>query len=422
MALNSKPIILYDNMFGLAAFAGQLSAIDTDSDNKYDIDNVKDLRTYTFWKGANNNHPKYISIDLNIIENAGLEDAVVSEWTFFGAGSRSNADANTGSWSILHAPAGVNEAGAFSKLYAVDETKDYNLSVYSRVTAYSSGQFQVYIRFFADLAGTNLISANAFVSKSAVDDGFTNDARLYGPNGAIAFPQGTKAINITVYSIEFGNYTAYLDDIVFYPLTDVSALGIVNHNLGTGKVDMDVQWSDSLVQPIATWTGSGDKISPTNDKTTMELLASTVSDKRAYRIKLSALTQTIIPYIGQLILGEHFTFEKYTQAGFNPDGQKIISETNRSIAANILSSTINSFQRDITLNIRNLSPTWVAVNLMPAWENHLRYLKPFLFAWDITNHSSEIYYVKIPDKQALNLPYNPVTRDFTMKMEGILEE
>lgn len=51
-----KPILLYDNRF----LDGTITATDTAAD--YDVNNIKDLRTYTFWKAASAG-TKYLTVD-----------------------------------------------------------------------------------------------------------------------------------------------------------------------------------------------------------------------------------------------------------------------------------------------------------------------------------------------------------------------
>jgi len=58
MAANSKPIILYDNLFEDST----LAATDTDSDTQYDVLNILDWKTYTYWKAASSG-TKYLTAD-----------------------------------------------------------------------------------------------------------------------------------------------------------------------------------------------------------------------------------------------------------------------------------------------------------------------------------------------------------------------
>lgn len=58
-----KPIILYDNRY----LDGTITATDTAPD--YDFNNIKDLRTYTFWK-ADSSGTKYITVDCGSTKSA----------------------------------------------------------------------------------------------------------------------------------------------------------------------------------------------------------------------------------------------------------------------------------------------------------------------------------------------------------------
>jgi hypothetical protein len=64
----SNPMILSDNLFD---DAGTLSASDTDTDSAYSVDNIKDLRPYTWWKAANaTTGAKWIKIALTAAATA----------------------------------------------------------------------------------------------------------------------------------------------------------------------------------------------------------------------------------------------------------------------------------------------------------------------------------------------------------------
>jgi len=96
------------------------------------------------------------------------------------------------------------------------------------------------------------------------------------------------------------------------PTLAIDSIGIVGHNLGTIGADVDVQqWNGSSWIAIA---GAG-PWSPTSDKPFFRTWSSSPL-RTGFRINLTSMSAA--PQIAVLIIGTHFTFEWWLQAGWDP--------------------------------------------------------------------------------------------------------
>ena len=194
------------------------------------------------------------------------------------------------------------------------------------------------------------------------------------------------------------------------------ALGIVGHNLFSANATVSVEYS-------ATGAWAGEELvalagfTPSDDKAFLKIFTS--QSARYWRIKI--VTASVAAYLAVLILGVKLTFERFLQAEFDPTPEKIESESKKSKTGNLLGSTVNFISRTIKASWKYLTPSWIDSTFKPAWDNHLSQLKPFFWAWDITNHSNEIFFVKISDDFSLSMPYDPIRRNLTLEMEGVKE-
>jgi hypothetical protein len=134
------------------------------------------------------------------------------------------------------------------------------------------------------------------------------------------------------------------------------------------------------------------------------------------------VTSAIAVYCGVVLLGEIFTFERYPSGNFDPNPERIVAKSSISKGGNPLGSVIDYFERKISVSFKKLTPSWIKNTFIPVWENHLRQLKPFAWAWDITNHSDEVYYLMLAVNARLSMPYDPVRRSLSLNLKGIVEE
>ena len=123
-----------------------------------------------------------------------------------------------GSHSSKLVAAGSSVYGALSDPVVVDITKKYNLSLWNKVTEYSTGKYKTRIRFYSDAGGTTEISSSAV--DLVVFQGTTNDwvitATTVGPGQSIPFPATTASVRIEHYWDTIPTGTAYMDTVMFY--------------------------------------------------------------------------------------------------------------------------------------------------------------------------------------------------------------
>jgi len=195
----------------------------------------------------------------------------------------------------------------------------------------------------------------------------------------------------------------------------VDALGIVGHNLGTAEATVSVEYSSDNFSADVNEALAG--FQPANDRALLKEF--TPAEAQYWRIKI--VTAATAAQIGVALLGEVLTFERWLSSGFDPDALKIVASSETSKTGNMLGATLSYVTRNIAMSFQNITPGWISDTFKAAWDAHLELLKPFLLAWEITNHADEVYFVRIPENFALKMPYNPVRRSLTLTMTGVKE-
>jgi hypothetical protein len=193
------------------------------------------------------------------------------------------------------------------------------------------------------------------------------------------------------------------------------ALAIVGHNLKTAAATVSVEYSSDNFAGDINVALAG--FQPDDD--TALLKEFTTQSARFWRIKI--VTAAVAAQIGVALIGAILTFQRSASGNFDPDRQKIYAASKKSKTGNLLGIVTKYLERDITLVFKRLTPAWISGTFLTAWDNHLRACKPFILAWDITNHASEVYLVRIPENFTLSMPYDPVRRSLTLKMTGVAE-
>jgi hypothetical protein len=191
------------------------------------------------------------------------------------------------------------------------------------------------------------------------------------------------------------------------------AIGIVGHNLGTAEATVSVQHSANG----SDWSADLVSFEPSDDKAVMKEFTSTTD--RYWRI--SIVTSSVIAQLGVVIIGQVLTFPRWPLSGFDPDALNIEASSQTSKAGNILGATLKYVSREISMSFEDIIPSWITNTFKPVWDSHLEQLKPFLAAWDITNHPSEVYFLRIPENFALKMPYNPYRRSLKLSLQGVKE-
>lgn len=211
--------------------------------------------------------------------------------------------------------------------------------------------------------------------------------------------------------------TKYLTVDCGYNVT-ADALGIMAHNLYTCGATISVECSSDNF--IADTTVALAGFTVTTDRAILKTF--TQQTKRYWRIKI--VTASIAAYLAVAFIGDRVTFPRtYLKSNsFDPRPQKVMTESARSKTGNILGSTILYTSRTIKLALNFVTAAWIDSDFTPLWDTYLSQLKPFFYAWEITEHPTEIDYVKIPDEFELSMPYDTAgRRTINLTFEGIKE-
>jgi len=119
--------------------------------------------------------------------------------------------------------------------------------------------------------------------------------------------------------------------------------------------------------------------------------------------------------IAILFLGNFLEFPSWPAAGFDPNQSEALIENSKSEEGYLLGVAVRYFKRRVSLCFDRLSDDFARNTLLPFWKSHVP--KPFLFAWDRTNHPLEIYLMEVSEPK-LDLPYGPVHRALKLELEG----
>jgi len=193
------------------------------------------------------------------------------------------------------------------------------------------------------------------------------------------------------------------------------ALGIVGHNLGTAAATVSVEYSDDNFSADTNEALAG--FAPANDRALLKEFTS--AEARYWRIKI--VTAATAAQIGVALLGAVLTFERWPKDNFDPDALKIVASSETSKAGNMLGATLQYVTRAISMSFADITPTWITNTFKPAWDAHLELLKPFVLAWDITNHATEVHFLRIPENFSLKMPYNAARRSLALTLTGVKE-
>jgi hypothetical protein len=167
-------------------------------------------------------------------------------------------------------------------------------------------------------------------------------------------------------------------------------LSIYGHELGSKGCTVEVRKStDNFVANDVLV----DTHAPTDDKPILRLFTSTSS--RYWRIRILNGTA---PAIAIALLGLRLEFPVLgLQQGFDPLGNAIKSQTNRSIAGHALGKVLNYREWKAQLTFELVSWTWVRDTWKVAAEVWLD-SEPWLFAWNPDSYPKETYHVVTDDK------------------------
>jgi len=190
-------------------------------------------------------------------------------------------------------------------------------------------------------------------------------------------------------------------------------LAIAGHNFYTASANLSLASSTD----DSCWTERVPEFTVDTDDVLMKTF--TLVSVRYWRLKI--VTAAVAAKMAILAVGQRLDFERYPYGDFDPDHEEIVADTEVSKAGYLLGTTIRHYPRSIGLQFKNLTPTWCKNSFYPAWVDHLSLMKPFFFAWEITNHPLEVYLVRLKDGSKLAMPYNPVRRSLNLDFVGIRE-
>jgi len=166
-------------------------------------------------------------------------------------------------------------------------------------------------------------------------------------------------------------------------------LALYNHDLFSKGCTVEVRVStDNFVASDLLV----DVLTPTSDAAIIMGLA--FATYRYWRLKI---TGAAAPTLTIAALGVGLEFPVGLPYGFAPLDRAMVGQVNVSEHGLPLGSAVLFDEWRQTLNFQHVDNSWLRDTFMPAWLAHLRG-SPFLFAWDLTNHPSEIYLVHTDGK------------------------
>lgn len=403
MTANAKPLILADNRLD----NGTPTATDTGAG--FDVLNLKDLRTYTYWQALSFG-TKYITVDtydsddylaaVNFVTNGGFAD--ITGWGPVNCDIAAIAGGASGNCLEITRVMGEWQEAIKDLDSALEIGKTYLIR--AKVKSGTSGNESFSIRIMSDeavLGYLNGVSSSEWVE--------------------YYFLWTCTSTDILMVSVLKNSHTAgtmLFDEVGVYEsvsaATTANALGIIGHNFETAGATISLGYSVDG----ANWTEIVSGFTVTTNKALLKTF--TLTSAFAWRLKI--ITAAIAPRMAVLMIGTRLDFERYA---FNYEGpeEKIAAESLRSETGNLLGSCLKYIGYTIKLSFKNLTAAWCDVTFKPLWDSWLSQLKPFFFAPDITNHPTEVYYVKIPDSATFKMPYTSggVRRDLDLTFEGLKE-
>lgn len=197
---------------------------------------------------------------------------------------------------------------------------------------------------------------------------------------------------------------------------DADTLAIIGHNLYTANATVSVEWSADG----ASWTEALAGFVPTSDGALLKTF--TTATKRYWRIKV--VTASIAAKIAVAFIGARVDFPKsWPAAEFDPWTQQVVAQSTRSKTGNLLGNVLQYVGTRTTLSLKYLDATWIDGTFRPLWNTYLSQLYPVFFAWELTNHATEVHFVKIPDDYELVMPFSGRAnlRNLELELEGVKE-
>jgi len=138
--------------------------------------------------------------------------------------------------------------------------------------------------------------------------------------------------------------------------------------------------------------------------------------------KIQIITASVIPYIGYIRLGVKFSLDRYLADGYDPQPMKYKWTSGQTEGGNFLPVDKAPEQIPLSLVLNNLTDTWVENSLRPLMEAHIGIGRPFLFAWDNTNHSKQTFICRMKAGGTWAAPYSQSRRTTTIALEALFNK
>lgn len=193
------------------------------------------------------------------------------------------------------------------------------------------------------------------------------------------------------------------------------ALGMAQHNLLASAADVRLLGS-------ATGAFAGEEtvvlsaFTPTEDKAFIKTFVS--ASFRYWRIEI--VTAAVTPFVGFVKLGEKFEFERYLVDGFDPEPDNVRASAATSEGGIFLGAVTEATVLNLVASWQHLTDSWVEDTFrVTAWEGFLKTLRPCFWAWDITNHATQVFVIRFKPQTVLSMPYNQSRRNMVIPMEAM---
>jgi hypothetical protein len=382
----ANPLVLYDNRFE----DGTPTATDTAAG--YNVLNIRDWKTYTFWKGTAAD-PMYLTVDCGAGSITTTGANLVSNGADFTGGPPPTGWA--ASDCTLAGVAG-GQAGNCLEItstggtiqYAIQNItltvgKAYRLSAYVKSGTAGNDAFYVEVGKigvggYSTVAGT---SSGSWVQ-------YTLDIT---PTDAASY---IALVKNTTHAGSPG--TMLFDTITLYELTNVpmaNTLGIQSHNLGTHTATISVQCSGDNIG----WNDALTGFAQTDD---LNIMKSFGVDYYARYWRLKIANHDAAPQLAVCCIGEAMEFPTPPKIPVDIYEVSVSGEGKISKTGALLGVVIRN--KPVTMEYLFLGTdytySWVNTIYRAFWENHASELKPFFFALDLTNFSDLHWLARIaPD-------------------------
>lgn len=162
-------------------------------------------------------------------------------------------------------------------------------------------------------------------------------------------------------------------------------LAVYGHMLGTSGSTLNLQAADDAAFSINSIVAAS--IAPADDRPFV--VTFTTVTRRYWRLYID---NGVASPLAVVAAGQRLTLPRRLRAGFDPTSRTPQGKFNRSMKGHPLGSVTDFEEWSDLLRWRNVRWDWIRATWQPAWDAHLKNL-PWLFAWDPTDHPSELYLV-----------------------------